>query len=440
MSLKERIEPSQVLNVAVKIVAAGFLSAIPGIAGVTELHHRELTHQSLTLHPLLKEFIQWEMRVYAPVTRLWSAVHEIHHSTPDGNLKPFLDTMRAMEHQQGNPDQFPDIKIPESFPHLDPFVSRFSRKDVLLLGHYAENIMTKRLGEAYKRPSTYSHDQMQTLLYPDKSMYLYPEKQKDHKGEYIQEDIEEILLRDPHSPVLDPSPNGVQGILKTNVPRYQLVSRLFRNRRDLLPEYLQIDEVINHKKTRYTGFVEGSLVAAGIVLVARNKYEPKDFLKAVLAGTAINLVKLGVHIAGGNITNSLGHAGRMTPERFIRAMFGKEYKPILNPDGTVSTDSIKGGLLGRWINFITFGEVGGQDVHHKAPWQIAYTFAEGLKAWGHDPWGMLLDRVAHSKYFPFIKPGKGFEGKIRPDIASPAMKIIHDRRKTEHFGPEKIAA
>lgn len=443
MSITEKIEPSKGLAIAVKIAGAGFLLAIPGIAGVTEYHHRELTHRSLELHPWLKRFIQWEMSVYAPDTPLWPAVHEKHHSIPDSNLKPFLDVMRAMEWKQANPDQFPDITIPKSFPYLDLFVDRFAGKDVLLIGHHAENIMIGLLGGAYKHPSSYSADQMKALLYPERPMYQYPAKQKKHEGEYSQDEIEALLLRDPHSPVLDPNPNGVRGILMTNVPRYQLVSGLFRNRRDLLPSYLQGQEVANHKVTRYRGFVEGSSVAAGLALIARNKYEPRDFLKAILMGIAINTAKLGFHILGGNVTNSLGHAGVMSPARLWNAIFGKEYKPVLNPDGTVSTDSVNGGILGRVISFPTLDEVGGQRVHHEAPWQIAYTFKEGWEGWKEAPWGKFLSVLAYSKYVPFIRPGKGFdlkEGEARPDIANPGVLLIQKRRREQMLREQEAAS
>lgn len=425
MSLKETIQPFQT---AAKIVAAGLALAIPGIAGVTALHHREETHESLELHPVLKTLIRAEMRVYSPDSTIWAAVHRIHHSVPDATLAPFYRITRAIDWMQANPKQAQGVTIPDSYQYLDRFVDRFSREDVLTIGHYAEDLMIERLGGTYEPPSSYTEEELKVLLNPTEPMYFYPKGPK-HAGEYTQDEIADILLGDPHSPVRIPPPqkNGVRGVLEDNVELYRIASHLFRDRPELKPKDLQTGKVVDHQKVRYIGFVEGSLVAAGLVLLYRNKYEPKDFLKALLAGTAINTVKLGFHIAGGNVTNSLGHAGKMTPERNRIAIFGKEYRPDLNPDGTVSTDSVNGGLLGRLISMFTFDEVGGQKEHHLGPDKIAFTSQEGIKAWMEAPWGMFLSVLARSRYFPFIKEGPGFEGD-RPDKPSPGVELIHLRR------------
>lgn len=360
------------------------------------------------------------------------AVHRIHHHLPDTTLSPFLRISQAINWVEANPEQVQDVVIPDSYKHLDPFVDRFSREDVLAIGHYAEKIMKERLAAIYQPPKSYSSRELETILNPSEPMYFYPKNLK-LDCEYSQDEIEDILLGDPHSPVRIPPPekNGVRGVLKRNVTLYSHASHLFRDRPELKPEDLQTGKKVDHRQVRIRGFVEGSLIAAGLVLLGRNKYEPKDFLKAVPAGIAINIVKLGLHIFGGNVTNSLGHAGVMTPERFRRAIGSSEYKPTLNLDGTVSTDSVNGGRIGRFISILTLDEVGGQQEHHLGPDKIPYTSSKGVKAWSEAPWGMLLSALARSKYFPLIKEGQGFElkmGETRPDEPNPAMEIIHRRR------------
>ena len=175
-----------------------------------------------------------------------------------------------------------------------------------------------------------------------------------------------------------------------------------------MPRHLRNEDDSISRNRNFGDYARGVAVPAALTLIARGKYKPEDFAKAAVIGGAIFGVKLGFHIAGGNITNSLGHAGKMTPERFINAIFGEEYKPVLNPDGTVSTDSVNGGLLGRLISMITFDEVGGQKEHHLGPDKIAFTSQEGIKAWWEAPWGSLLSVLARSRYFPLINEGKGF--------------------------------
>lgn len=432
MSLIERIQPSKVLRSAAEITATGLGLGMLGVMGVTARHHRQLTHRSLEINPLLASVIDYEMRFYSPDPIIWAAVHRLHHDFPDATLYPFWRKARAINWAEANPDQAQGVIIPDSYSHLDPFFDRLPKKDVLTIGHFAEENLKQRLGRAYEPQGALSKEELQRILNPTEPQYHYP-KDLSHAGEYSQDEIARILLTDPHSPALIPPPekNGVRGVLRRNVGLYGRASHLFWNRPDLIPEDLRTDRVADHREGRIRDFIEGSLLAATLVLLVKNRYEPEDFLKAIIAGTAINTVKLGLHIFGGNVTNSLGHAGVMTPDRFRQAIGGKEYKPTLNPDGTVSTDSVNGGLFGRLISMLTLDEVGGQDVHHRAPWQIAYTFKEGWEGWKETPWGKFLSVLADSKFVPFIRPNKGFdlkEGEIRPDMPHPAMDIIHLRR------------
>ncbi len=422
MSLKERIDVSKVVLTAAKIVGAGFLAAIPGIAGVTARHHRELTHRSLELDPALEEWIDREMRTYAPTTEIWAAVHRLHHHFPDTSLYAIWKTAGAIKQASG-------IEIPNHYPFLDRFAV-LTADDIVEIGDYSDEYLKDRLGGTYEPPSKYSKDQLRVLLDPQEPRYLYPEKRHDG-SKYSQDEKARILLRDPHSPALMDRRNGVRGVLGSNVALYREASHLFRDHPELMPKDLQATVNIDPTATRVDAFIEQSLDLADLVLRARNKYQPEDQLKALLAGVAINTVKLGFHIAGGNITNSLGHAGETTPLSFLQAIFAKDYQIKLNSDGTISTDAVYGGPFGRLVSWLTFDEVGGQDVHHKRPDQIAYTFAQGLRACREAPWGKVLDGLAESPYFPWINPGKGFdlkEGETRPDMPNPGVLLIQRRR------------
>lgn len=181
---------------------------------------------------------------------------------------------------------------------------------------------------------------------------------------------------------------------------------------------------------RIQGFVDGTLQAADLVYKFRDKHEPEDDVKALAAGLAINLIKLGFHIAGGNITNSYGHAGETTPTSIINATLDEEYDLVSNQDGTGSTDSVKGGLLGNALSAFTFDESGGQWVHHHFVERIAYTLQRGIKAFKEAWWGTTLEALANNPYFPYLSPGKGFPGvehEDRPDMPSAGVRLIEQR-------------
>jgi hypothetical protein len=433
----------ELAQTAAKIVAAGGLLAIPGVAGVTAYHHRELTHRSIKLHPWLKGLINWEMRTYAPIDKLWAAVHRGHHSKPDVDLKGFLDTTRLLDWLGQNPDRVGGRRIPEEYKYLDRYIKEVPKNDVLNLGYQAEDMMIDLLGDEYKRPDNYTDEEIDNFLDP-KSYRVYKPR-RDKKAPYTQDEIETGYLRDPHSPSLDEE--SVHGILKWNPVRYSALSRLYRSRPDLLPDDLKIDKVINHKLIRYRGFVESSaLIAAGVFglsLLSGHEYNPQMVVDALAAGTAINTVKLIVHIAGGSFTNAWGHAGEINPIRFFRATVDKNYRIIPNPEeGTVSTNGDTGGLLAEGLGKITFDEANRQKDHHFLPWLIEYTTHKGLRAWRDAPWGMFLKTMAESRFVPFIQPGEGFdlkEGEIRPDMPGPAVQYIHELRKKQ-IKQEKLEA
>lgn len=431
MGVEQEIQLSDVLRTGAKIVGAGFLAAIPGTAFVTAYHHRQLTHRSLELDPKLIEAGNREMAVYSPTSEIWAAVHRLHHHFPDATLAPAWRIAQAIKWVEANPLDAGGIEIPDYYPYLDLFVPRFHLNDVLTMGHFADEYLRDRLGGTYQPPFGYSKDELYDLLHPNQPMYLYPEERHKKGTEYSQDEIAEILLGDPHSPARMRRRNGVRGILESNVMLYHEASALFRARPDLMPKDLQVTEMVDPVETRINAFIEQSLKMASLVSMVRGKHKPEDELKALLAGVAITTVKLGFHIAGGNITNSLGHAGEMSPRRLLEAIAAQDYELTLNDDGTIATDAVYGGILGRAVSWITGDEVGGQRVHHDYPDKIAYTLQRGLRAWFEAPWGSFLEVLAENPYIPFIKTGEGFDvgdRANRPDMPSPAALLIEQRR------------
>lgn len=402
---------------------AGVTAGLIGVAGITMRDHRELTHRSLELHPLLHIVLDAEQRslgIKGP--EVWAAVHRIHHNMTDATLKPFLDIHRAIQAADGF-----GMEVPDTFAHLDPFVSSFSRDEVQVIGAYAEKEVHARLGKTYQRQRYTDREKIQTLLHPTEPQYYYPDYDK-HSGEYTQDEKERILLTDPHSPALVRQENGVQGIAKSNIGLYSRAADLFRKNEELRPDDLPVTE--KERKSSIPAVVAGFLVPSVAVLLARGQYQPKDVAKAAVVGSAINGLRTGVELIGGNVTNSLGHGGDMA-DSLGRAALERGYKIKLNPDGTLSTDTRNIGFIGKALSYLTFDEVGGQDVHHKHPEKIAYTMETGMKALKEAPWGSFLEWLAHNEHMPLIKPGEGFRG-IRPDLPHEGVVIIQQARAREY--------
>lgn len=414
-----------------EMAAASGAYAFVGAAGITARNHRELTHRSIELHPWLQEFFDAEQRTYnVGETTIWAAVHRIHHSIPDASLAPFYKIVRAMRWMEKNPEKAQGVTLPDNFSNLDPFVSSFTREDVVKIGNHADNLIQKRLGDEYQEPQGYTQEELQKLFFPAEPQYFYPEK--NHVGPYTQDDVAEILLGDPHSPVRirPPELNGVRGVLKKNYRLYIEHADLFRAKPRLKEADLQNKDGGNRKASKLDVAV-GVGIPAAAVLFRRGKFKPKDFAIAAAAGGAIYGAKIGWMILGGNIVNSYGHAGELTQKALVTAVQKDVLTPVVKKNGSVTTDSTSSGFLGRLLSMATFDEVGGQDEHHKSPDKIAYTSNKGWRAWRDAPWGKTLETLANSKWAPFIKRGRGFElkeGQLRPDIPNPAMQIIHRRR------------
>lgn len=415
---------------AAEVAAATMALAAVSIGIIVSRNHRELTHRSITLAGWLQKLADAEQRTYGiGEPRVWAAVHRIHHSIPDASLFPFYSIARAVKWMDENPGKTEGITIPDTFPHLDPYVDRFSREDVMTIGNQADDLIKRRLGKAYETPQGYTKKQLEQLFNPQDPQYTYPTKK--HTGPYTQDDVARLLLTDPHSPPLYPAPNQTLGVLEHNVTLYHQPAEMFRVHPELKEADLQNKDGGNRKASR-RDIAIGILIPSAGVFLRRHKFGLKDVAIALAVGTGIYGAKVGLVAAGGNFVNSYGHAGELTQKDIIKISLSPKYTPKLNEDGTVSTDLNEAGWLGRLISLATLDEVGGQEEHHRDPSKVAYTSKrDPWEAWVEAPFGEMLEKLAKSKYAPFITVGPGFNlqpGETRPDQPLPVMDIIHRRR------------
>lgn len=420
-----------VLRPIVETGIAGFTAGLLGGASVTLRSHRELTHKSVVLHPILQKVCDFEQRTVTIKTRNWAEVHRIHHKWPDVAAAPFSRIANGIRWIRENPDKAEGVKIPETYPNLDPFVPEFNLAQVVEIGDLITEYFRQRL-KGYKPRESYTAEELKALLNPKQPTYWYSDQ--PHQGEYNQEEMEDILGGDPHSPARFSDSNGVRREL-LHIPKVnEGASALFRAHPELMSEDLQSEDG-QYKQYGKWDMALGFGIASAAVLVARGKYTPKDFLIAATQGSAINTIKIFLQLIGGNTVNSFGHAGSLTDREIIKIMRGQEANKIpVNPEGSISADTMRAGLIGRFLGWFTFDEVGGQKKHHDDPSKIAYTSEIGLKAHREAPWGSFISFLAQSKWVPFINPGPGFdlkEGERRPDEAHPAVGIINRIRAAQ---------
>lgn len=411
--------------------AAGFL----GVAGITVEHHRNLTHRSLEPHPLVSALVRAEQSsIGVGDPTIWASVHRIHHEMTDASLFPFYKIAEAIEWTQ-RPENVGKVDVPESFPHLDPFVPEFSRDEVVTIGSLAKDHLKEKLGDAYKEKTDYTADEIRDMLNPTSPRFVYPDYQH-HEGEWTQDDMAQVLLTDPHSPVLAGSENGVRRVALKNIGLYHNAASLYYDQPEMKPEDLQHPDGKN-TRVRARDVIAGFALPTAAVLFARGKYDKKSVAEAVVTGAAINTARVGMELVGGNVTNSMGHAGIFDRSRLAQSLFRKKYDIQLNDDGSVTTDTVHSGILGKLLSWATLDEVGGQQQHHLYPEKIAYTSKEGLEAVKEAPWGSFLAYLAKNKHIPLFKEGQGFEG-TRPDVPHEGVLLIQQARVRE-MQSQKVA-
>jgi hypothetical protein len=232
----------------------------------------------------------------------------------------------------------------------------------------------------------------------------------------------------------------VQGVAMTNISLYQTAAAMFRHFPEIKPEDLQRPEDFDPtyqerhkndaKKTFYAGFVG----QAAAMYVVNRDYTWRGAGRAVLEGAAINGLRAATELVGGNVTNSAGHMGDPAQTELAQAFLNRIYDIKLKPDGSISTNTVGKGVVGRVASWATLDEVGGQEVHHRAPWKVRYTDAEGRQAVVEAPWGSFLEYLAKNEHVSAINEGAGFAGEEndRPDVVHRAVRKIQDARAEQY--------
>lgn len=179
-----------------------------------------------------------------------------------------------------------------------------------------------------------------------------------HRAHHENADID----GDPHSPVLQ----GRYGVVKLffkNTPMYGRAARAVERKGVFAPD-LQPDDL---DKSIFDKVQLGLMTSfAGHMAVNRRAGNP-----AYMGAVSWGVEKL-VYVSGGNLVNSLGHAGVHPFKALIAGEIERQ------PDGTFGTDS-------RVVSLLTLGE-GNQRHHHEHPRSLYF---------GENPEGIpLLARAA----------------------------------------------
>lgn len=426
-----------VLRTSAKAAAIGAASGTAQSVGVTWEHHRAKTHQSIETHPALRHAIEFIEGTLGVDSTVWASVHLIHHEMSDANMKPFLDTYRALSWVKNNPDASYGLTVPDQFPHLDPFVDAFSQEDVETIGAHAEASIKERLGNEYQEPPM-SRAQVEDILNPQEPRYYYDMQKPRQDEKYTQDEIETLLLRDPHSPVLVPPrnghQNGLRGVLRYNVPLFKGPGNLFKARPDLKPDHLQSRE--KSKAEQALMWTAGFVAAAGITYAARRDFTKEGLAIAAIAGSVANASRIPTYLEGGKITNANGHWYVPGARELWKALLSRDAKPYIQPDGKVTMDTVNAGVLGKLLSAVTLDEVGGQAAHHNYPENIAYTTKTGLEGVKDAPFGKLTEAIANGP-IPLFRRGKqfgGIEKSKRPDMPNEGVILIEQRRAEQAYG------
>lgn len=428
---ERKLTATDVLRPVIKVGLLGVGAGIMGGVSIVLRGHQELTHRSIKLPTILQKLSDFEQRTVTVDTRFWAAVHRIHHEMTDVALAPFGRIANAVNWIRENPDRVQGVKIPETIRYLDPFVERFTLEEVMNIGNLANEYFKHRLRDKYRVPESYTSEELNALLYPDpeKPPYLYSNEK--HTGDYTLDNMMDILGGDPHSPARFPSLNGVRSELLHIPKANEGAAGLFWAHPELLPEDLQRTDG-RYRRPGKLDVALGFGVFSAAVLVSKGKYTPKDVLIAVIQGSVINGIKIGLQLIGGNSVNAFGHAGDPTEKQVVSIIWDRECKMQPNQDGTLSTDADRMGWIGQLIKRLTFEEAGKQKEHHNDPSKIAYTSQEDWQACLEVPWGSTVSYFTRNRLLShIIEPGLGFdlrEGERRPDQPHPAVKIIDDIR------------
>ena len=436
-----------------RYVQQGMIAGAAGMGFVLDtvvIPHRERTHQSVTLNPVLDRAGRYVLSLAGVRSDTWAAVHTNHHGKTDADFAPMIQAGDLLDFRDEHPElDWPEL--PERFVGLDP-VAEPTPKEVQRLAGLAR----RNVKGGYEKPDSYTKEEVEAILFTTEPRYFYeesPSRIKDGirrvKKFWNRNDSEpqvkksplDILreadiykhfeVRDPHSPVLHRL--GTLGVALHNVGLFGKPARHYEDR-DNRPDHLKdvdLDKDGNPPKDRKVNFVVGNMVLSATLGIAQGERSPAQIAKNAALGGATAVAAYGIYIGGGNFINSYGHGGATPWRSFVTG------KIKMLKDGTFAADAPAAATTA------TFGE-GKQDFHHKHPEAVCYSkFAEQYLEtdysqvylghtetqtenrkpwlrWFDDPFGSaVLAAVNHGWG---MKPGPQFAdrkpGELRPDVPS----------------------
>jgi hypothetical protein len=307
----------------------------------------------------------------------------------------------------------PPIAHDAIYRNLDP-VAELTRDDMAWIAEPIRDMLKGR----YERPEDYTAKQAAALLDTETPRFGYEKAPEDAETDILMPDLRALLteLRDPHSPALDK--RGIGGILLGNVARYRMAAGYYRKREEsgeVEGGRDKWDDRIYDKVT--LGPVVGLAANIAVQVALGKKLSPRALVLAAVKGTAVTAAEAATYIAGGSITNSLGHAGVRGSLEMAKG--GAWAKPVPKPDGTYTSKN-------RLLSAPTLDEVGGQDAHHADPGAIAYTTAKGWRKVVDAPFGSLIEWCADRKIL--MRRGRQFSGGPRPDVPVEAVLRLEQAR------------
>lgn len=397
------------ITVAAAVAESGAL-----LAATTLLSHREKTHRSLELDPALKGALYATILPFNDPNS-WAAVHRVHHNVPDADMYPFIQVADYTDWRDANPDQAADHPdLPETFDNLDFYARDIPIATVREIGTKARELVA---GE-YEPPGNYEPVKAAGVLDTLRPRFLYENirgkawrKPRDPDKPRTLEDVR-YKIRDPHSPALHP--DRVRGILRDNVPLFVDVDRRF-NQDGLPPDlertWLQ-EKLQKHRKAVLIADIVGHVVVPAAIGALFGQRKPKEVIRNGLIGGAAISAAARVIVEAGRQVNGRGHSGDDPSEA------AKTGEITLNDNSSITTNAKL--LLG----YVTADEAGWQRNHHEHPDWIAFA-----KRWTEAPLGKAVEWLA--KKGIGMKPGKGFPGEVRPDMAHESvLMLLRERDRT----------
>ena len=424
MSAREYLEPGAALTGAVAFVS---------LANTAVRDHRIWTHHSMDFQD---EGIGNAARIaggHLTDTKRWAAVHRVHHSAPDANLTNFVEVADYIDWlAYSNADNAGHPEIPDEIPGLDPAVPTIDTNTAYEIGWLARELV----GGLYQPYEYFSPAVGARIVNGDPERFRYEDKQqmKRDRNQPVIFDPDNLpslhdirfLLRDPHSPPLHR--RGIPGVLLENVSLYGYAENNFTDPA-FRPDDLRPDETdiwIRENRAKLRAAYVGGMALSGMLLSRPSS--PEKAMAGALTGVAASGAAVLALIAGGNITNSFGHAGDIEKLTLREFLAGKVYPKA---DGTYASDD-------KRLSLPTIDEVGGQRVHHLRPDKIAYSMREGVEKLIDAPFGSFIHFLVDNGIV--FKPGDQFEGmERRPDMPSEAVVKLQEYR-AQKLAEQALAA